>query len=112
MTSALNLLGLEDNVNMNSNNNKVMTLADASGKEDSHIAHRWYGIATTQTKMSMTQQNHVSISAWKDESENHDPEIYDAAAFMNGDTGRNDFVLLDGDDLPQDDVSLTIDEFE
>jgi hypothetical protein len=31
---------------------------------------------------------------------------------MNGDTGRNDFVLLDGDDLPQDDVSLTIDEFE
>jgi hypothetical protein len=31
---------------------------------------------------------------------------------MNGDTGRNDFVLLDGDDLPQDDVSLTIDELE
>jgi hypothetical protein len=31
---------------------------------------------------------------------------------MNGDTGRNDFVLLDGVDLPQDDVSLTIDEFE
>jgi hypothetical protein len=29
MTSALNLLGLEDNVNMNSNKNKVMTLADA-----------------------------------------------------------------------------------
>jgi hypothetical protein len=84
----------------------------ASGKEDSHITHRWYGIATTQTKMSMTQQNHVSISAWKDESENHDPEIYDAAAFMNGDTARNDFVLLAGDDLPQDDVSLTIDEFE
>jgi hypothetical protein len=62
--------------------------------------------------MSMTQQNHVSISAWKDEFENHDPEICDAAAFMNGDTARNDFVLLDGDDLPQDDVSLTIDEFE
>jgi hypothetical protein len=31
---------------------------------------------------------------------------------MNSDTGRNDFVLLDGEDLPQDDVSLTIDEFE
>jgi hypothetical protein len=84
----------------------------ASGKVDSHITHRWYGIATTQTKMWMTQQNHMPISAWKDESENNDPEIYDAAAFMVGDTGRNDLVLLDGDDLPQDDVSLTIDEFE
>jgi hypothetical protein len=62
--------------------------------------------------MSTTQQNHVSISVWKDEYENHDPEIYDVAAFMNGDPARNDFVLLDGDDLPQDDVSLTIDEFE
>jgi hypothetical protein len=38
--------------------------------------------------------------------------IQDAAAFMNGDTGRNDFVLLDGDDLPQYDASLTIDGFE
>jgi hypothetical protein len=47
----------------------------ASGKVDSHITHRWYGIATTQTKMSMTQQNHMPISTWKDESENHDPEI-------------------------------------
>jgi hypothetical protein len=47
----------------------------ASGKEDSHIIHRWYGIATTQTKMSMTQQNHMPISAWKDESESCHPEI-------------------------------------
>jgi hypothetical protein len=27
---------------------------------------------------------------------------------MNGDTGRNDFVLIDGDDLPQSDVSLIL----
>jgi hypothetical protein len=35
----------------------VSSTHQSSGKEDSHISHRWHGIATTQTKMSMTQQN-------------------------------------------------------
>jgi hypothetical protein len=95
----------------------------ASGKEDSHV--RIVSIPAPYSPLVWNRHNAnedvddcaepVPMSAWKDEPDDNDPVIEDvaaAAALMNGDTGRSDFDLLGGDDLPQDDVSLTMDELE
>lgn len=61
----------------------------------------------------------VPMAAWKTCNEDQDRQDEEdlqsaaaAAALMNNDAGRNDFDLLSGEDLPNDDGSLCIDDLE